>query len=86
MVNREISPTAWRALSIRLGIDEPILKAVAEVESGGSGFLPLPAEEPKVLFEGHAFHRLTQGRFDADRPDLSYPKWTKTHLRQNSCR
>jgi hypothetical protein len=34
---------------------------------------------PKVLFEGHAFHRLTQGRFAHSHPTLSYPKWTKKH-------
>ena len=33
---------------------------------------------PKILFEGHAFHRLTGGRFAQQRPDLSYPKWDKT--------
>jgi hypothetical protein len=78
-VNRHVSDDAWRALSRRLGIDEPTLKAVAAVESSGSGFLPPPSDEPKVLFEGHAFHRLTQGRFAADHPDLSYPKWTRQH-------
>jgi hypothetical protein len=76
-VNRQISDRAWRALSARLGIEEPTLKAIAEVESAGSGFLPPPDEEPRILFEGHAFHRLTKGQFAADHPDLSYPKWTK---------
>jgi hypothetical protein len=62
---------------MRLGINEPTLKAIAEVESAGSGFLPPPSEDPKILFEGHAFHRLTNGRFADDHPDLSYPKWTR---------
>ena len=78
-MNRQISDAAWHALSMRLGVDEPTLRAVAEVESAGSGFLPLPAEEPKVLFEGHAFHKLTQGRYAAEHPDISYPKWTRAH-------
>ncbi|MBC7818921.1 MAG: DUF3380 domain-containing protein, partial [Planctomycetaceae bacterium] len=69
---REVSESGWRAASHRLGIDEPVLKAVAVVESSGSGFLPLPEEEPKVLFEGHAFHRLTQGKFSQSHPGLSY--------------
>src|SRR4029079_17376828 len=76
---RQITDTAWRALSLHLGVDEPTLKAVADVESAGNGFLAPPSELPKVLFEGHAFHRLTQGRFSAGHPDLSYPKWTKAH-------
>ena len=78
-MTRLITDSAWRALSLRLGVDEPTLKAIAEVESAGSGFLPDPDEDPKVLFEGHAFHRLTKGRFSAEFPDLSYPKWTKGH-------
>jgi N-acetylmuramidase-like protein len=78
-LTRQISSTAWRALSQRLGVEEPTLKAVAEVESAGSGFAPPPSEEPKILFEGHAFHRLTQGRYSSDpaNRDISYPKWTK---------
>lgn len=73
----EISKKAWPALALRLGVDEPTLKAVAAVESNGSGFVPPEDEEPKVLFEGHAFHRLTQGRFTEAHPKLSYKKWTK---------
>lgn len=76
-MNRQISESAWHALSLRLGITEATLKAIAEVESAGSGFMAPPDEEPKILFEGHAFHRLTNGRFSADHPDLSYAKWTK---------
>ncbi|CAN5775446.1 hypothetical protein BH18ACI5_BH18ACI5_06650 [soil metagenome] len=78
-MNRNISNQAWRALSARLGINEATLKAVAEVESSGDGFLPPPSNDPKILFEGHAFHRLTQGRFTKQHPDISYPKWTKAH-------
>src|SRR3546814_17879641 len=44
------------------------------VESSGSGFLKPPSVKPKVLFEGHAFHRLTGGRFDESHPRLSYPR------------
>ena len=76
-MNREISEQAWTALATRLGVQEPALRAVAEVESSGSGFLPAPDEEPKVLFEAHAFHRLTQGRFAQSHPNLSTPKWTR---------
>jgi hypothetical protein len=69
---------AWRALATRLGVEEAALRAVADVESSGGGFLPPPSDLPKVLFEGHAFSRLTKGRFDATNPDISYPKWDKT--------
>jgi hypothetical protein len=77
-VQREVTIEAWRALAQRLGVEEAVLRAVADVESAGSGFLPAPSELPKVLFEGHVFSRLTQGRFDASHPGLSYPKWDKS--------
>jgi hypothetical protein len=76
-MSEAITAQAWRSLAKRLGVDEPTLKAVAEVESAGHGFLP--SGNPKVLFEGHVFHRLTQGRYGADHPDLSYAKWTRAH-------
>ena len=61
----------------RLGCDPCAIEAVASVESAGSGFNP--DDSPKTLFEGHVFHRLTQGRFDASSQTLSYPKWTREH-------
>ena len=78
-MNRTITPDAWKSLSQSLMVEEAALHAVAAVESSGSGFLAPPSDLPKVLFEGHAFHRLTQGRFDDDEPTLSFPKWTKEH-------
>jgi hypothetical protein len=76
-VDRKISDQAWLALSKRLGLELAVLQAVADVESAGNGFLK--SGEPKILFEGHAFDRLTKGRFRAAHPDLSYPTWTKIH-------
>jgi N-acetylmuramidase/Papain family cysteine protease len=78
-VNRSITPDAWKSLSQSLMVEEAALRAVAAVESSGSGFLAPPSELPKVLFEGHAFHRLTQGQFDEVEPTLSFPKWTREH-------
>lgn len=78
-MERKIPNETWRALAQALNVDEPALRAVAAVESSGDGFLAPPSDLPKVLFEGHAFHRLTQGRFDATHPTLSYPKWTKKY-------
>jgi hypothetical protein len=76
-VERTIADEAWRSLAKALDVEVAALRAVAAVESAGDGFLAPPSELPKVLFEGHAFHRLTQGRFDTSQPTLSYPKWTK---------
>ncbi|UZW58392.1 N-acetylmuramidase family protein [Lysobacter enzymogenes] len=77
-MNRIVSPQAWKDLAERLGVDEACLKAVAEVESSGGGFMRPPSQLPKVLFEGHVFHRQTQGRFDASHPELSYPHWDRS--------
>ncbi len=48
------------------------IKAVAEVESRGEGFLP--TDEPKILYERHKFHKYTNGIYDVSHPDLSNPK------------
>ena len=46
----------------KLGVKAPELWTVLAVETSGCGFLP--DRRPKILFERHIFHRLTQGRFD----------------------
>ena len=58
-----------------IGCDVEAVMAVAAVESSGGGFDP--EGFPKTLFEGHWFHKLTNGKYSADYPTLSYPKWTK---------
>lgn len=74
--DRIVADATWSEFARALEVDEATLRAVAEVESNGSGFLPAPSEKPKVLFEGHAFHRLTGGRYSREHPDISYPKWS----------
>ncbi len=74
-----ITDEKWIALSETLQVEKAALQAVAEVESGGSGFLDVTPPRPKVLFEGHYFHRLTGGRFGASHPTLSFPTWTRRH-------
>lgn len=64
-----------RRAALRLGCSTAAIAAVAEVESKDGGFNP--DETPKTLFEGHQFHRLTNGRFDASHPTLSFEKWTR---------
>ncbi|HMD65308.1 MAG TPA: N-acetylmuramidase domain-containing protein [Stellaceae bacterium] len=53
----------------RIGLPE--LWSVLSVETAGCGFLP--DRRPKILFERHIFHRLTDGQFDAEDPDVSQP-------------
>ena len=45
------------------------IKAVAEVESRGAGFIA--DGRPKILFERHKFRKFTKGAFDGTHPDIS---------------
>lgn len=62
-----------------LNCEVAAIKAVAEVESNGGGFLP--NSQPKILFEGHYFYELTNGKFGIS--NVSYPKWISTYYNQN---
>ena len=55
-----------------LNCEVAAIKAVAEVESGGEGFLP--DGRPKILFERHQFRKFTNGEFDATHPGISNKK------------
>lgn len=66
---KRLSDADFDRAAAMLGVDEASIRAVAEVESIGHGFLP--NGEPVILFERHIFRRLTEGKFDADYPDIS---------------
>lgn len=74
-----------QAFADQFGLELATVKAVNEVESGGSGFLF--NGEPKILFEGHVFWRELEklGHDPASlaegREDILYEKWTKAHYR-----
>lgn len=63
----------------QLDCEVAVIRAVAEVEAPGGGFLA--DGSVKVLFEGHVFWKYTRypERFAASHPSLCYPKWTKAH-------
>ncbi|WP_332751840.1 N-acetylmuramidase family protein [Hydrogenophaga sp.] len=63
--------------AFKLGCEIAVVKAVAVVESTGGGFDP--EGFPKTLFEGHWFHRETNGKHAAMHPTLSYKNWTRAH-------
>lgn len=52
-----------------LKVEIAAIKAVAEVEAVGEGFLP--DGQPKILFERHKFHQHTKGKYSAANPDIS---------------
>lgn len=63
----------------KLGCEVAVIKAVSEVESNGGGFLP--NGQPKILFEGHVFYRLTKGKFGVS--NISYPKWISKYYNED---
>ena len=80
-IQRAIEAEDIAALADEFGVPAAHIDAVLHVEAGRSGFLlrePPPAR-PKILFEGHYFHRLTHGQFDSQVPTLSYRRWTRKH-------
>lgn len=61
------------------GLEPAVIKAVAEVESAGNGFLP--SGEPVILFEPHIFWRELRSRgidplqHVGGNTDILYPNW-----------
>lgn len=66
-----ISAAGLQGFADRLGVSLKQLNAVAAVESAGGGFDN--KGRPKILFERHWFHRLTNGRWSVK--DYSNPRW-----------
>jgi hypothetical protein len=65
----------WAAKEI--GCSIAAIRAVDEVESRGEGFNK--DGSPKILFEGHKFHKYTEGKFTGieEYKDISYTRWTR---------
>jgi len=77
--SKTLTESDFKNAATQLGVEVAIIKAVATVESAGGGFLT--SGNPKVLFEGHWFSKLTKGIYDKKHPTISYPRWTKKHYR-----
>ena len=60
-----------------LNCDIAAIKAVAEVESSGNGFLS--DGRVKILFEGHQFYKHTKGAYAESYPTICYEKWTRKY-------
>jgi len=71
----------YKKAATLLGTDVASIKAVASVESSGSGFLT--NGKPKILFEGHQFSRRTKRAYDKSHPTISYKTWTKKYYKKN---
>jgi len=63
---------AAAADALKPGLQLAMIRAFAEVESGGkSGFGP--SGLPIIAYEGHIFRKYTNGKYDKSHPLLSYP-------------
>lgn len=67
-----LSDTDYRRAADLLGVEQAVIRAVVDVETSGSGFLP--DGRPKILFERHWFWSLTPLPVSKTRPDLSDPQ------------
>jgi hypothetical protein len=75
---RPIENEDYERAADSLGVEVPVIQAVAKVESGGkTGFLG--DGRPKILFESRWFHKLTDGAFDRDHPNISTPRWIRNY-------
>jgi hypothetical protein len=77
----KLTEVDYNKAAITLGVDIATVKAVAEVESMGNGFLN--NGKPKILFEGHWFSKLTKNVHDESNPTISYKTWTKKNYLGN---
>jgi hypothetical protein len=64
------------AAAAELGCELAVVDAVCDVESSGGGYLA--DGRPKILFEAHAFHTATGGRWDRTNPNISSPTWDRS--------
>lgn len=77
-----ITDCDYKIAAALLDVDVATIKAVAEVESAGGGFLA--NGQPKILFEGHWFHKLTGGKYtNPENANISYPNWKTSYYNEN---
>lgn len=75
---KRIADGDFERAATRLACEVAVVRAVAEVESGGrTGFLK--DKRPKILFESRWFHKLTGGKYDESHPSISTPRWVRNY-------
>lgn len=76
MTRTTLTEADYRAAAKSLDCSVAAVKAVAEVESVGDGFLA--SGEVKILFEAHVFDRLTGGKYRRSHPNISSARWNRS--------
>lgn len=74
-IKETLTPSDYQGAANLLDIPAAIIKAVFAVECPKAGFDP--EGFPITLFEGHKFHKFTNGQYAIEFPNLSYPKWDR---------
>jgi hypothetical protein len=76
---RTLTDADFARAAKELNVEEAAIRAVAEVEAAGAGFLP--DGRPSILYEAHIFHKETGGKHagakDRRGVALSSPSWNK---------
>jgi len=67
-MRKRLTEKDYRLAGERLGVEPAIIRAFAEVESKGSGFI---GDKPTILYERHIFYR--------NAPKAKRDGWVKTH-------
>jgi hypothetical protein len=73
-MSKLLSDNDFETAAFILECEVAAIRAVAEVESAGAGFLDNGLA--KILFEGHIFYKYTSGAYAATNPTICYPRWT----------
>ncbi len=82
----KITASDYTRVASLLGVETAVVKAVAEVESGGKGGF-LSDGRPVILFEGHVFWQQLRQRgispeaYAPGNENILYPKWDRRHYR-----
>lgn len=72
-MSKPLTDLDFQKTAASLRCEVAALRAVAEVESKGKGFLA--SGEPVILYEPHIFARYTDQKYNRSHPDLSYKSW-----------
>ena len=81
-MSKRISESDYNNAAKVLKCEVAVIKAVAKVESAGNGFHS--NGEPVILFEGHKFHKYTNGKFTTpENENISHRKWSRKYYKEN---
>lgn len=77
MLKPQLTTADFERAAKSLGCTSAAVEVVCKIEAPTGGFDR--TGQPRILFEGHIFSRLTKGKWDRSNPTISYPRWTRTN-------